>query len=229
MNISTEDVTFPANGGTAQGYLAMPEGAPRGGVVVIQEWWGVDEHIKDVTRRFAAEGYVALAPDLYHGAVTSEPDEAMKLVMALQLPEAAQEMAGAAAYVAERTGGGPKKVAAIGFCLGGSLALVLAAGSPHIGAVASYYGGREVPEEQLRRITAPVLAIFGEADQGIPPERHALLDRVFTDMGLLHAIYVYPGAPHAFFNDTRPEIYRPLAAQDAWARTLAWFAKYVGQ
>jgi carboxymethylenebutenolidase len=228
MSIRTEQVTFPANGGSAQGYLAVPEGAgPHRAVIVIQEWWGLDDHIKDVARRFAAEGYVALAPDLYHGALAAEPDEARKLAMALQFPQAATEMAGAATYLAGRADVAPKKVGAIGFCLGGSLALLLGATSPQVGAVASFYGGRELPEEQLRAISAPVLAIFGEADAGIPPERHAALDHIFTETGTPHAIYVYPGAPHAFFNDARPQAHRPLAAQDAWARTLAWFAKYL--
>jgi carboxymethylenebutenolidase len=226
--LHTEQITFAANGGTGQGYLALPEGSgPHRAVIVIQEWWGVDEHITDVTRRFAAEGYVALAPDLYHGAVTDEPDEALKLVMQMQLSEATKEMAGAAAYLAGRDDVAPKQVGVIGFCVGGSLALLLAASSPHIGAVASFYGGRELAEEQLRRISAPVLGIFGAEDEGIPPERHAALDQVFNDTGLKYSIYVYPGAPHAFFNDTRPEVYRPLVAQDAWARTLAWFDSYL--
>jgi carboxymethylenebutenolidase len=223
-----ETVSFPASGGSGQGYLALPEGpGPHRAVVVIQEWWGVDEHIKDVVRRFAAEGYAALAPDLYHGAIAAEPDEARKLVMQMQIPEATKEMAGAAAYLAGRPDVEPKQVGAIGFCLGGSLALMLAASSPQIGAVASFYGGRELPPDQLGKIRAPVLAIFGEKDDGIPPERHAALDRAFNNSGLKHAIYVYPGAPHAFFNDARPDHYRPQAAQDAWARALAWFNTYL--
>jgi carboxymethylenebutenolidase len=224
----TQHISFPANGGGAQGFLAVPEGAgPHRAVVVIQEWWGLNEHIMTVARRFAEAGYVALAPDLYHGEVTSEPDDARRLAMQLQLPEATKEMAGAAAYLAARNDVAPPKVGVIGFCMGGSLALLLGATSPHVGAVASFYGGREIPEAQLRAITAPVLAIFGEEDESIPPERHAALDRTFLDTGLTHAIYVYPGAPHAFFNDDRPEVYRPLAAQDAWMRTLAWFEKYL--
>jgi carboxymethylenebutenolidase len=226
--LHTEQITFPANGGTGQGYLALPKGpGPHRAVIVIQEWWGLNEHIKDVARRFAAEGYVALAPDLYHGAVADEPDEARKLVMQLQIPEATKEMAGAATYLAGRDDIAPGKVGVIGFCVGGSLALMLAANSPQVGAVASFYGGRELPEDQLRKIGAPVLAIFGAEDHGIPPERHASLDQTLNDMNLKHAIYVYPGAPHAFFNDTNKEGYRPLAAQDAWARTLAWFDSYL--
>jgi carboxymethylenebutenolidase len=224
----TEKITFPANGGTGQGYLALPDGpGPYRAVVVIQEWWGVDEHIEDVARRFAAEGYIALAPDLYHGQVTAEPDDAQRLVMELQIPEVTKEMAGGAAYLAGRDDVAPKKAGVIGFCLGGSLALLLAASSPHIGAVASFYGGHRYSTDELRPISAPVLAIFGERDQGIPPERHAALDSALNEIGLKHAIYVYPGAPHAFFNDTRPEGYRPEAAKDAWARTLAWFDTYL--
>jgi carboxymethylenebutenolidase len=228
MGVQTENISFPANGGTGQGYLAAPEGAgPHKAVVVIQEWWGLNEHIQDVARRFAAEGYVALAPDLYHGQVADEPDDARRLSMDLQIDEAAKEMAGAAAYLAERSDVAPNKVGAIGFCMGGSLALLLAARSPQIGAVASFYGGRALSDEDLRSISAPVLAIFGERDQGIPPERHAALDTALTQTGVAHAIYVYPGAPHAFFNDSRAHSYRPEAARDAWARTLAWFDKYL--
>jgi carboxymethylenebutenolidase len=228
MAVRSEQVTFPANGGSGAGYLAAPDSpGPHRGVVVIQEWWGLNDHILDVARRFAEAGYVALAPDLYHGAVAEEPDDARRLAMDLQIPTAAKEMAGAAAYLASRDDVAPKQVGAIGFCMGGSLALLLAASSSQVGAVASFYGGRQLTREEVGTISAPVLAIFGEADEGIPPERHAALDGLLNDMGLPHAIYVYPGAPHAFFNDSRPHSYRPEAAQDAWARTLAWFDKYL--
>jgi carboxymethylenebutenolidase len=225
----TEQITFPANGGTGQGYLAAPdEPGPHRAVVVIQEWWGLNEHIMDVTRRFAQAGYLALAPDLYHGATTDEPDEARKLVMQMQLPQAVAEMAGAAAYLTGREDVQPKKVGVVGFCVGGSLALMLAAHSPDIGAVASFYGGREVPEDELRKISAPVLAIFGAEDQSISPERHDALRRLFTATGLRHEVHVYPFAPHAFFNDTRPQVYHREAAHDAWGRTLGWFAANLG-
>jgi carboxymethylenebutenolidase len=228
MSIQTEKVSFPANGGTGRGYLALPRGlGPHKAVVVIQEWWGLNEHIEDVVRRFADAGYLGLAPDLYHGQVADEPDDARRLAMDLQIPEAAKEMAGAAAYLAGRADVAPNKVGAIGFCMGGSLALLLAASSPDIGAVASFYGGRPLSTDDLRSVSAPVLAIFGEQDEGIPPERHADLDSALSEIGVPHAIYVYPGAPHAFFNDSRPHSYRPVAARDAWARTLAWFDKYL--
>src|SRR5262245_13799482 len=135
--IATEQVTFPANGGSGQGYLAIPDGpGPHRAVVVIQEGWGRNGHIKDVGRRFAAAGSLPRPPYLYHGAVADEPDDARRLVMDLQIPEAAKEMAGAAAYLTGRDDVAPKQVGAIGFCLGGSLALLLAGTSPQIGAVA---------------------------------------------------------------------------------------------
>ena len=119
----SEHITFPANGGSGQGYLALPEGqGPHRAVVVIQEWWGLNEHIKDIARRFADAGYLALAPDLYHGAVADEPDDARRLVMDLQIPEAAKEMTGAAAYLAGRGDVAPKKVGTIGFWQPGAAA-----------------------------------------------------------------------------------------------------------
>lgn len=199
MTVRSESISFPANGGSGQGYLAVPEGpGPHRAVVVIQEWWGLNDHIQDVARRFAEAGYVALAPDLYHGAIADEPDDARRLAMDLQIEEAAKEMAGAAAYLAGREDVAPKQVGAIGFCMGGSLAMLLAATSQQVGAVASFYGGRPYTREDLQSVRAPVLAIFGENDDGIPPEHHAALDTLLTELGVPHTLYVYPGAPHAF-------------------------------
>src|SRR5215217_3787946 len=121
-----ESVELPSNGHTAQGYLAVPESGSGPGVVVIQEWWGLVPHITDVCDRFAAEGFVALAPDLYHGETTTEPDEAGKLMMAMNLDQAGREMGGAVTYLQghDATSGGP--VGVTGFCIGGGLAMVLA-------------------------------------------------------------------------------------------------------
>lgn len=224
-------VTFPVDEGSGEGYLALPDGpGPYRAVVVIQEWWGLNDHIKDVARRFAAEGYVALAPDLYHGAVTEEPNEARKLAMELQLDAAARELSAAAAYLAARSDVAPNKVGVVGFCLGGSLALLLGAVSSDIGAVAAFYGGIDPGGEagaRLRKIGAPVLAIYGSEDQGIPAERRMKLGQILTEIGVPHEIVVYEGAQHAFFNDTRPQAYHPEAAADAWRRTLKWFDSYL--
>src|SRR5688572_20138451 len=134
-----EIVEFPSNGATGQGYLATPTSGDGLGVIVIQEWWGLVPHIKDVCDRYAAEGFMALAPDLYHGETTSEPDEAGKLMMALSLDKAAKDMSGAVDLVAGRTGG--SGIGVTGFCMGGGLALLLAAERPDkVKACAPYYG-----------------------------------------------------------------------------------------
>src|SRR5437868_15034201 len=121
-----ENVEFPSNGTTGHGYLAVPASGSGPGVIVIQEWWGLVDHIKDVCDRFAAEGFVALAPDLYHGETTTEPDEAGKLMMAMNLGQAGRDMGGAVTYLQghDATAGGP--VGVTGFCMGGGLAMVLA-------------------------------------------------------------------------------------------------------
>jgi carboxymethylenebutenolidase len=216
------DVTFASNGATAPGYLATPaQGAgPWPGVVVIQEWWGLDEHIRDVARRFARAGFVALAPDLYHGQLATEPDEARKLVMALQMDVALRDIRGAAAYLRGLEQIAPKKIGVVGFCMGGRLAQVMAVQGGAEAAVA-FYGGTDL---QPAQVVLPLLAIYGEDDQGSPPERITALRAAFADTA--SEVVSYAGAPHAFFNDARPS-YRPPAAQDAWQRTVDWLRQHL--
>jgi carboxymethylenebutenolidase len=224
-DIRTEDVSFASNGDTARGYLTRPAGdGPFPALVVIQEWWGLDAHIKDLAERFAREGFVALAPDLYHGQVATEPDDARKLVMALNGPIALREIGGAIGYLSDLPEVEPKSVGVIGFCMGGRLTLAAAAtGDERIGAAAAFYGGGVQPTpEFVGGIKAPVLAVYGEEDAGIPPEQYnglaAEMDRQEKDFDMV----VYPGAGHAFLNDTRPA-YNANAAADAWARAVQWF------
>src|SRR5947209_5798467 len=141
--IRTESVTFRSNGDTANGHLAWPAGDGQfPAVVVIQEWWGLDDHIKDLTERMAREGFVALAPDLYHGQVATEPDDARKLVMALNMPIAMREIGGAIGYLSDLPVVEPKSVGVIGFCMGGRLSLTAASsGDERIGAAIAFYGG----------------------------------------------------------------------------------------
>lgn len=226
--MKTEMVTFPSNGATGSGYLAAPDdGRPHPGVVVIQEWWGLDDHIKDVTRRFAQEGFVALAPDLYHGKVTAEPDEAAKLMMALRQEEAAKDMRGAVAYLNSRNDVQPKKIGMTGFCMGGGLTMYMAVHYPDgLGAVAPFYGTIIPSEEEAANLKVPILAIFGEKDDYTPHDKIEALRRGLDRSSVAHEVIVYPGAPHAFFNDTR-ESYRPEAAKDAWGRVLAFFRQHL--
>jgi carboxymethylenebutenolidase len=221
-----ETVTFISDNIKAQGYLSQSAGSGQfPGVIVIQEWWGVDDHIRSVADRFAEAGFVALAVDLYHGQTTSEPDEARKLVMALDFSRVLKEMIAAVNYLCGRIE--VDGVGVIGFCLGGSLSLLLASKTPRIGAVASFYGGRQLDDTELLDIACPILAIYAGQDHGIPSEHIAHQREVWARSGVPHEIVVYEQADHAFFNETRPEVYDAEAADDAWQRTLALFHKHL--
>jgi len=216
-----ESITFKTNGGSTAGYLARPA-KPGAGVVVIQEWWGLVPQIEHVADRFAREGFVALAPDLYHGKKTKSPDEAGKLMMSLAVDEAARDLAAAIDYLValpETTG---SKVGTIGFCMGGALSLFAASKNPEVGACVVFYGGHPNIKPDLASLGAPVLGIFGGKDTFVTPQAVAELDRQLTEHGKRHAFHTYPDASHAFFNDDRPEVYDPAASKDAWARTLAF-------
>lgn len=155
--ITTENVEFKTNGETAQGYLARPEGdGPFPGVIVVQEWWGLDDHIKDVARRFANEGFAAFAPDLYHGKTTSEPNEAQKLMMELDMNRASKELTAAADHLSKQPYINGRGVGATGFCMGGGLALTLACDSPHIKAAAPFYGGNPQPIDKVANLQGPI-------------------------------------------------------------------------
>lgn len=225
-NVHGSIVTYVSNGGTAPGYIAMPEGrGPFPGVIVIQEWWGLEEHIKDVARRVAAEGFVALAPDLYHGQVATEPDEARKLVMAMQMDQAMKDIQGGINYIKSLSTVWPKKVGVVGFCLGGSLTLRAALASSDVGAAAPFYaGGVEQITAEVDKIKAPVFAAFGADDGSIPLDKVEAFAQELKEKGKDAEVKVYEGAPHSFFNDTR-DSYREAAAQDAWAKTIALFRR----
>ncbi len=224
-DIRTESVEYPANGVPGMGYLARPDDdAPHPGVIVIQEWWGLDDHIKDVARRFAREGFIALAPDLYHGEFATEPDEARKLAMNMNREQAMKDLSGSVAYLKAIPGVAPKKLGCIGFCMGGSLTLALAVASPDIAAAAPFYAGMQPPAEQLAKIEAEIFAAFGADDAGIPLDNVRKFEQALAEHGRSARVKVYDGAPHSFFNDTRPS-FRPEAAQDAWEQSLALFRR----
>ena len=214
-----EMIEFKSNGGTCTGYLAGTSGP---GVIVIQEWWGLVPHIKDIADRFAAEGFVALAPDMYHGEVTSEPDLAGKLLMSMNLATAGKDLSGAVDALQERTG--RTKVGATGFCMGGGLALMAACLRPDaISAVAPFYGGMR-PDTVIEwdNLAAVVEGHYAETDRGTAaPEAVKELEATLRAKGKNATFHVYPGTQHAFFNDTRPEVYDAEVSQVAWDRMLA--------
>ncbi|MDD9372137.1 MAG: dienelactone hydrolase family protein [Acidimicrobiales bacterium] len=224
-----EIVEFPSNGGTALGYLAVPEGGGGIPLVVIQEWWGLVPHIQDVCDRFAAEGFVALAPDLFHGESTTEPDEAGKLMMALNVDQAARDMGGAVDKVAEVAGS--DRVGVTGFCMGGGLALVLAAKRPDkVKAVVPWYGLIPWPdaEPDWSQLDAKVLGHYASEDDFFGPDKVADLQRKLDDAGKDARLHVVPGAEHAFFNDTRPEVYDPEASRACFAETVDFLRDTLG-
>ena len=218
-----ERIEFASNGGTATGYLATPPSGNGIPLVVIQEWWGLVPHIEDVCERFAAEGFTALAPDLYHGTSTTEPDEAGKLLMTLNLDQAAKDMGGAIDFLkgSDRVRG--EGVGVTGFCMGGGLTLMLAAQRPDDVKVAvPFYGF--VPWEHAQpdwsKLEASVVGHYGTEDEFFSPEKAKALEAELKGLGKDVEFHIYEGAHHAFFNDTRPEVYDAQASDTAWVRTL---------
>ena len=186
----------------------------------------MDDHIKDVTRRFAEQGYVALAPDLYHGVVATEPDEARKLVMALDMAAAVGEIQQAISYLLEQAAVGSEKAGIVGFCMGGRLTLMTALADDNLGAAIAFYGSPLEPA-QVGELKAPLLGLYGSADSGIPVDGVNAMATALEEDGIEHEIQIYDGAQHAFFNDTRANSYNAEAAADAWARALAWFGQHL--
>jgi carboxymethylenebutenolidase len=224
-DITSSNVTFPANGVDGSGYLAiLADDAPHPGVIVIQEWWGLDGHIKDIAERFAREGFVALAPDLYHGAIATEPDEARKLVMNMNREQAVKDLLGAVKHLQSLPNVAPKQLGCIGFCMGGSLTLALAAATPAIAACAPFYAGMQPGRDQIARIEAELFCAFGAADAGIPMDNVRAFEDNLKSTGKTAEVKVYDGAPHSFFNDTK-DSYRAAAANDAWSNSLALFRR----
>ena len=220
-------VEYPGmDGETLTGYWARPEGdGPWPAVVVLQEWWGLNEHIMDVTRRIANEGYVALAPDLYKGQVATEPDEARKLVMELDMPTAVEEIGSDIDHLLAQEFVSGDKAAIVGFCMGGRLVLMTALANDNLAVAVPFYGSPLTPAEAAN-VKAPVLGLYGADDGGIPVAEVQAMGEALTAAGIENEIQIYAGAPHSFFNDTR-DSYRPEAAADAWQRMLAWFEKYL--
>jgi carboxymethylenebutenolidase len=221
-------IEFPSNGTTGQGYLATSESGSGPGIVVIQEWWGLVDHIKDVCDRFAREGFIALAPDLYHGKTATEPDEAGKEMMAMQMDRAGRDMSGAVDELLRRsTGSG---VGVIGFCMGGGLALVLATQRPDaVKAVMPCYGIIPWPDAQpdYSVMTAAVQGHYAEKDDYFTPEAAAALGDQLRALGKDVEIVVHPGTDHAFFNDARPEVYDPGESSKLWTSAVAFFRQHL--
>ncbi|HTT86581.1 MAG TPA: dienelactone hydrolase family protein [Acidimicrobiales bacterium] len=224
-----EMIEFPSNGTQDRGYLAVPASGEGPPVVVIQEWWGLVPHILDVCDRFASAGFVALAPDLYRGRSATEPDEAGKAMMAMKMDEAARDMSGAVDEVRRRSG--RDNVGVVGFCMGGGLALVLATQRPDaVVACVPFYGIIPWPDAQpdYSAMRAAVLGHIAAKDDFFSPEAASTLENQLKDLGVDVQFHIYPGADHAFFNDTRPEVHDAQASAAAWQRTLDFLHAHLG-
>lgn len=221
-------VDFPSNGTTGSGWFSPSATGTGPGILVIQEWWGLVDHIKDVCDRFAAAGFSALAPDLYRGDAVgnSEPDEAGKLMMALNLDQAAKDLRGAIAFLKASDAVTSSRVGVIGFCMGGGLALTVACNeADDVAACAPFYGliPWDGAQPDWDRLQAPVRGHYAEGDDFFGPAAARALEEELRSRGKDVELRVHPGVGHAFFNDTRPEAHDAGAAAAAWEATLAFF------
>lgn len=216
--------------GALKGHLAKPTGdGPFPAVIVIQEWWGLDAQTKSIAGRFAKEGYLAFAPDIYHGEL-AQPGDGEKASTLVQKygPNAPKELG----TVFDALKSQPEcngKIGSVGFCFGGRMSLVLSATRP-LDAVCTFYGGgMQTVFDQLRaNLKAPVLGFFGDADRSIPAGTVEEFDKLLDAVGVEHEVIMYPNSGHAFFRDSDPSVYIPEAAKDAWERTKKFFRKHVG-
>ena len=225
--VETAVVSYPSGADQVQGYLVRPAGAgPFPGLVVIHEWWGLNDQIKGTAEALARDGYVALAVDLYRGRVTTDASEAHELMRGLPEDQAIRDLKAAVAYLRGRPDVRADRIGSIGWCMGGGYSLALAIHQPGLAASVIYYGRLATDRTLLARIQAPVLGIFGEEDRGIPSPAVQSFEQAMIALGKTVEIHMYPGAGHAFANPERPS-YRKAAADDAWNRTSAFLTKFL--
>ena len=223
--IATASVAYPGEGIELTAFVARPrDETPRPAVIVIHEWWGLNDHIKDIAQRFAREGLVAFAPDLYSRLghrVTTDGQEAAKLMESLQSQLVLKDLNATIRYLKQQPFVDALKLGVVGFCMGGTFALTLASHNSDIKAAVPFYG-QIPPTDSLKYLVAPILYIHGAADTWIVKREADRLQQGLAQFGRPGEVVSYPNCPHAFFNDTRPDVHRPAEAQDAWRRTLAF-------
>jgi len=213
-------IEFPLTGNSGTGYLSPSESGSGPGVIVLQEWWGLVSHIKSVCDRFANAGFTALAPDLYDGDSTTEPDEAGSLMMALNIEKTARLLSAAIDALLSQDSVIGNQVGVVGFCMGGQLSLFASTLHAQIGACVDFYGIHPSVEPDYSKVRCPILGLFAENDPYASPEAVSELRRTLTQENIRFEFHTYPGVEHAFFNDDRPEVYDAKAAEDAWNRTI---------
>jgi len=220
-------VEYSSNDNIGSGYLAVPKSGGGPGVIVLQEWWGLVDHIKDVAERFASEGFVALAPDMYHGESTTSPDEAGKLMMALDIGRVESDLRGAVDYLLGRDDVTSGCVGTVGFCMGGQLSLYAACENASVGACVIFYGIHPKVKPNLKKLEAPVLGFFAEHDDFVPPAAVRQLEHDLQAAGKAVDFIIFEEAGHAFFNDSRQQVYHPAHAAECWSRMVAFYHEHV--
>jgi carboxymethylenebutenolidase len=236
--ITTKEITFQSSSGPARAFVAMPEAAATAGssragedgkfngVMLIHEWWGLNAHTEDLAKRFAAEGYVTLAPDLYGGKVTADPAEAGQLMKELRSENALSIMTGALQALDEEFS--VSRIGVVGFCMGGSMTLLVGCHSNRMSALVPFYG-EAPPEEELARIHSPILFIGAEDDPWITSEKIEAMRKTLEKRHKTFEIVIPKGTKHAFFNDTRSDVYNADAAKEAWGKVLAFLDEEVNK
>jgi carboxymethylenebutenolidase len=223
--ITTKKTKISGGGNDVNVFIARPEGVEKApAIIVIQEWWGLNPHIEDVTQRFAREGFIAVSPDLYDGVTTRDPKEAGNLMGALKTEKGLAYLQTVLTQLRSMTE--VTSVGVTGFCMGGTYALLLACHAK-LEASAPFYGDVPTDTAIIGKLSCPVLFIGGEKDQWINLEKMNRLDSALKQHGKEGEVRVYQGADHAFFNDTRPEVYSKSDAEDAWNRVIGFFNKHL--
>ena len=219
-------VSYTSGSETVQGYLAVPEGpGKKPAIVVIQEWWGLNDWVKSRADRFAKQGYVALAVDLYRGKVATDPDTAHQLMRGLPEDRAIRDLKAAVANLRSRPDVDPKKIGSVGWCMGGGYSLQLALAEPTLAGAAIYYGRLVTDDATIRSLSVPLVGNFGGQDQGIPPDSVREFDRKTKAAGKSVDFKIYSDAGHGFASSKDPKVFRANDAEDADARTDAFFAR----
>ena len=223
--MNSESLNLNTSRGATTAYVAWPREEVDAAVILIQEWWGINDHIRDLAGRYAKEGYLCVAPDLYRGRVAKDTEEAGALMQALEIDDGLETIRKAIDAAGETYQ--IKRFAITGFCMGGTFALRAACEMPELKAAAPFYG--DIPEESvLAKLKVPTLFIAGKRDAWINPEKVNTLKEIAAKYNLPVEVISY-NADHAFFNDTRPQVYNAEAAADAWRRVLEHFRKYLGK
>ncbi|HXA76601.1 MAG TPA: dienelactone hydrolase family protein [Candidatus Acidoferrales bacterium] len=222
----TETVQFPNGTGAVSGFLAVPDKPGRyPALVVIHEWWGLTDWVKEQTQKLAEQGYIALAVDLYRGKVTADPEVAHELMRGLPQDRAVSDLKAAFAYLGTRKDVDRDHIGSIGWCMGGGFSLQLAIHEPRLAACVVNYGALPTDPNDIQQIGAPILGSFGADDRGITPSDVQAFEKTMRGMNRRIDVKIYDGAGHGFENSTNTAGYRPEAAADAWARTVAFLNK----